>query len=211
MIDLARHLAAVHRTVERRAETGSELVHVRMRRTYNASVEDVWSAVTEPERVRRWFLPLTGDLRAGGSFQLEGNAGGDILACEAPILLRVTFGGPTSVVELRLTGVSEQTVLELDHMVPIEMAGNGAGALYAGPGWDGALLGLGLYLQGDVAQDPVAAANSVEAQEFSLGSIDAWVAVVRESGTAEEDEIAAAKQVSAAQFAPDLVGQPTGQ
>jgi uncharacterized protein YndB with AHSA1/START domain len=206
MIDIARHLSAVHREVSAQPET--ETVRVLLRRGYDAEIDDVWSALTDPERVRRWFLPLTGDLRVGGSFQLEGNAGGDILDCEPPRLLRVTFGGPTSIVELRLTSDGERdaaTVLELDHSVPLEMAGSAAGALYVGPGWDGAVMGLGLFLAGEVIEDPVAMANSLEVQEFSLESLRLWAAIARESNSATEDEIAAATEVSAQQFAPALV------
>jgi uncharacterized protein YndB with AHSA1/START domain len=206
MIDIARHLSAVHREVSAQPET--ETVRVLLRRGYDAEIDDVWSALTDPERVRRWFLPLTGDLRVGGSFQLEGNAGGDILDCEAPRLLRVTFGGPTSIVELRLTSAGDHdgaTVLELDHSVPLEMAGSAAGALYVGPGWDGAVMGLGLFLAGEVIEDPVAMANSLEVQEFSLESLRLWAAIARESNSATEDEIAAATEVSAQQFAPALV------
>ena len=206
MIDIARHLSAVHREVSAKPET--ETVRVLLRRSYDAEIDDVWSALTDPERVRRWFLPLTGDLRVGGSFQLEGNAGGDILDCEPPRLLRVTFGGPTSIVELRLTSDAERdaaTVLELDHSVPLEMAGSAAGALYVGPGWDGAVMGLGLFLAGEVIEDPVAMANSLGVQEFSLESLRLWVAIARESKSATEDEIAAATEVSAQQFAPALV------
>ena len=206
MIDIARHLSAVHREVTAKPET--ETVRVLLCRSYDAEIDDVWSAITDPERVRRWFLPLTGDLRVGGTFQLHGNAGGDILDCEPPRLLRVTFGGPTSIVELRLTSDAERdaaTVLELDHSVPLEMAGSAAGALYVGPGWDGAVMGLGLFLAGEVIEDPVAMANSLEVQEFSLESLRLWAAIARESNSATEDEIAAATEVSAQQFAPALV------
>jgi hypothetical protein len=84
------------------------------------------------------------------------------------------------------------------------MAGGAAGALFVGPGWDGALLGLGLFLRGEVVEDPVAAANSMEAQEFSKGSVDAWAEVARASGAATEEEIAGAVEMSLAQFAPDV-------
>jgi len=208
MIDIARHLSAVHREVTAKPET--ETVRVLLRRSYDAEIDDVWSALTDPERVRRWFLPLTGDLRVGGTFNLEGNAGGDILDCEAPRLLRVTFGGPTSIVELRLTSDAERdsgtsTVLELDHSVPLAMSGSAAGALYVGPGWDGAVMGLGLFLAGEPIEDPVAMANSLEVQEFSLESLRLWAAIARESNSATEDEIAAATEVSEQQFAPDLL------
>lgn len=203
MIDIAEQLEAIKRAVGKERQDTGEVVSVQMQRSYPASVDDVWAALADPERVQRWFYPITGDLRAGGSFQLEGNAGGDILECDPPRYLKVTFGMPTSIVELRLTADGETaTSLELEHTVPIEMAQSGAGALYVGPGWDGAFMALDLYLQGHMADDPVAAANSPEAIEFSKRSIDVWTTTVEDSGTATEDEIAAATQAALAQFVP---------
>ncbi len=205
MIDIASQLKAIHREVGKRPIESGEGVGVLLRRSYDAPIEDVWDAVTDPDRMKRWFLPVSGDLRVGGTFQLEGNAGGEILRCEPPRLLKVTFGGPTSLVELRLSPAGDSdTILELEHTVPIEMAGSGAGALYVGPGWDGALMALGLFLRGEVSDDPVAAANSPQGQEFSRQSVQAWATVVESSGTASTDEIAAATHMSLAQFAPDL-------
>lgn len=204
MIDIVNQLAAIYREVGLRPVEGGEGVGVLMRRSYSAPVEDVWDAVTDPERMRRWFMPVSGDLRVGGNFQLEGNASGKILGCEPPHLLRVTFGGPTSIVELRLSPDGDETVLELEHTVPLEIAQSVAGALFVGPGWDGALMGLGLYLEGDAPDDPVAAASSPEAQAFSKESVDAWTAVVESTGDATADEVAAARQMSLAQFAPDV-------
>ncbi len=54
---------------------------------------------------------------------------------------------------------------------------------------------------------PVAAAGSPQAQEFSLASVRAWTAAIENSGTATAADIAAAVEVSTAQFAPDLAGQ----
>jgi uncharacterized protein YndB with AHSA1/START domain len=207
MIDIAHQLKAIHREVGRRPAESGEVVGVVLRRSYDASVEDVWDAVTDPDRLKRWFLPISGDLRVGGTFQLEGNAGGEILECEPPHRLKVTFGGPTSLVELRLSpGEAGDTTLELEHTVPIEMAGSGAGALFVGPGWDGALMALGLFFAGEAPEDPVAAANSPQVQEFSRQSVQAWVVAIESSGTAGPDEIAAATQMSLAQFAPDAAG-----
>ena len=95
--------------------------------------------------------------------------------------------------------------MTLEHRVPLAMAGSGAGAFYVGPGWDGALLALALYVDGIVAEDPVAAANSMESQQFCASSIDAWQAVVEASGTADREAIAAGREVALAQFSPDLV------
>jgi uncharacterized protein YndB with AHSA1/START domain len=206
MIDIASQINAIHRTVELLppADGSGERVRVLLRRGYDAPIGDIWDAVTQPERIKRWFMPVSGELRVGGSFQLEGNAGGEILACEPPRLLRVTFGGPTSLVEVRLTAQGENgAMLELEHIVPIEMAQSGAGALYIGPGWDGALLGLDLFLRGEAVGDPFAAASSSVAQEFSRRSAHAWAAVVQDSGTATAEQLAAALEISLAQFAPD--------
>ena len=207
MIDIASQLNAIHRQVEQQlpADGSGERVSVLLRRGYDAPIDDVWDAVTQPDRIKRWLMPISGELRVGGSFQLEGNAGGEILTCEPPRLLKVTFGAPTSIVEVRLTPDGDgDTVLELEHTVPIEIAQSGAGALYVGPGWDGALLGLGLFLGGEAVGDPVAAANSPEAQAFSKQSVHAWAEVVRDSGTATAEQLAGATEVSLAQFAPDL-------
>jgi uncharacterized protein YndB with AHSA1/START domain len=200
MIDIVDELEAIHR----RVTAGEDTVAVLLKRTCDAAVEDVWDAVTDPERLRRWFLPVSGDLQVGGKYQLEGNAGGEILVCDAPRLLRVTFGGETSIVELRLAPLDEErTALELEHTVPIEMAGSGAGALYVGPGWDLALFAIGQYCAGVVAENPVEAGNSPEGRELARRSVLAWQAVVEESGTATPDEITAALEMSMAQFAPE--------
>lgn len=54
---------------------------VRLRRIYDAPIDDIWDALTDPERIGRWFLPISGDFRLGGRYQFEGNAGGEIRAC----------------------------------------------------------------------------------------------------------------------------------
>lgn len=43
----------------------------------------MWDACTDPERIPRWFLPISGDLRLNGRYQLEGNAGGAITEAAA--------------------------------------------------------------------------------------------------------------------------------
>jgi uncharacterized protein YndB with AHSA1/START domain len=205
MIDIVNQLNAIQRQVSRRPVDDTEEVSVLLTRHYDAAIDDVWHAITDPDRIKRWLMPISGDLRVGGKFQLEGNAGGEILQCEPPRLLKVTFGGETSIVEVRLSADSdERTTFELEHTVPIELAGGGAGALYVGPGWDGALMGLGRFLSGKAVDDPVKEANSPEVQEFSKGSVHAWAAEVERSKTATADELASAVEVSLAQFAPDL-------
>ncbi|WAS97819.1 SRPBCC domain-containing protein [Nannocystis punicea] len=210
MLDIVRQISAIHRDVAHRTTAaGGQGISVLLRRTYDTTPADVWDAITNPERVKRWFTLLTGDLREGGKFQLKGNASGDILRCDPPRLLKLTYGGETSIVEVRLSpGDGDTTNLEVEHNVPIEMAGSGAGSLFVGPGWDGGLLGLDLYLRGQAPEDLTAAANSPEVQEFSRQSAHAWAAAVAASGTATADEIAGALQASLGHFAPDVRESP---
>lgn len=205
MIDLDDQIASIERAVVKRTVGDEEGISVVLRRTFAAPLAAVWAALTEPERVKRWFLPVSGDLRVGGSFQTEGNAGGEILRCDAPRALDLTWGGPTSVIELRLEGADGGATLNFAHTVPLAMAGSGAGALFVGPGWDGALLALGLYLAGQGSDDPAAAANSPEAQAFTRRSFDAWVATIERSGTATAEELAGMSEAMQAQWARETV------
>lgn len=206
MIDIVNEVNASRREVARRSGDDGEIVSILIRRSYPATIEDVWDAVTDPDRLRRWFLPVTGDLHVGGKFQAEGNAGGEILRCESPRLLRVTWGGPTSLVELRLAAAeNDETALQLEHTVPVELAGSGAGALFVGPGWDIAILGLGLFLRGETVDDPVAWENTLEVQNFSHQGIRSWAAAVEASGTATAEEIAGGVEMARSQFTPGLI------
>lgn len=198
MFDMIEELAAIHRNVAVNGSSGT--VSVTVSRTYTADAGDVWDAVTNPERIPRWFYPISGDLKAGGTFQLEGNAGGDIRECNKPAHLQVTFGGPESIVDVRLSEEGGRTTLELTHSVPVAMAGSGAGALFVGPGWDGALLGLSIHLAGELVGDPQEAANSPEVIEFNRGSIARWKVAIESSGTAGAEEIAGAHQAAIAQY-----------
>jgi hypothetical protein len=105
-------MTGTHREIGRRRMAAGEARTVLIRRRYHAPIQDVWEACTDPERLNRWFLPVSGDLRAGGRFRLEGNAGGEVLRCEPPRLLTVTwvYGDlPADEVELRLSAAPTAT------------------------------------------------------------------------------------------------------
>jgi len=202
VIDILEHINAVQREVSRTGET----VTVLMRRSYRAEPAEVWDALTDPERMRRWFMPVSGDLKVGGSFQLEGNAGGDILECDPPKRFKVTFGGPTSLLELRLLpGADSSTELELEHSMGEAPAPGGSGALWVGPGWDGGLLGLALYVTGEppADADPVELATSPEVVDYNEQSVRAWIEAIRASGTTTEEDLLSAAKISLSQYAPD--------
>src|SRR4051795_10318042 len=69
--DVLEELAATAREVARRGTGDDELIAVALRREYPVEVEDVWEALTDPQRVARWFGPVSGDLRKGGAFRVE--------------------------------------------------------------------------------------------------------------------------------------------
>jgi uncharacterized protein YndB with AHSA1/START domain len=211
MIDIVREIDAVAREVGSGRIPAGEGRSIRLRRTFDAPIDDVWDALTNPERVSRWFLPISGDYRIGGRYQLEGNAGGKILACEGPNRLRVTWvygddvePADVSEVEVRLSPESEdRTVFELEHtaVVPDDRwAEYGPGAV--GVGWDGAVLGLSLHLQGGSIEDPEAWQLSDEARSFYRRSSEAWGAANGASG-ADPAAVARAVANTTKFYAPD--------
>ena len=103
-IDINEHISAVRRQVGTRTLEAGEARVVTLTRTYGAPVDDVWDACTSVERIPRWFLPITGDLRVGGRYQLQGNAGGVVERCDPPRSFAATweFGGDVSTIEVRL-------------------------------------------------------------------------------------------------------------
>ncbi|WP_405513519.1 SRPBCC family protein [Streptomyces canus] len=194
MSEIADEINRMHRRVAtRQVETG-EARTVLLRRTYDAEIADVWDAVTSPERIARWFMPVSGELKVGGRYQLEGNAGGEILECVEPERLRVSWlYGPDpgfSEVEVRLTPESgERTVLELEHVavVPDEFWDQfGPGAV--GVGWDLGLYGLALHLAGGGLSKEEAATwhTTPEGSAFITGSSEGWGEAYAASGADQE-------------------------
>jgi uncharacterized protein YndB with AHSA1/START domain len=176
------------REVRRRRIAAGEARTALLRRRYQAPIQDVWDACTDPERINRWLLPVTGELRAGGTFSLEGNAHGEILRCEPPRLLAVTWvygDRPADEVELRLSpGADGETVLELEHASVCETAPDGVSdAIFGvGLGWEPALYALDLYLRGELP-DTLAAEwrdgePPPEVVELVTQAGQAWTALV---------------------------------
>jgi len=68
---------------------------VRIEDRYDTDIGDLWSALTDPRRLARWYGQVEGDLRPGGEFRLylesDGWDGtGRVEACEPPRQLLVT-------------------------------------------------------------------------------------------------------------------------
>jgi uncharacterized protein YndB with AHSA1/START domain len=211
MIDIAREIEAVHRGVADRTVPAGDAKAVILEREYDAPIEDVWDALTNPERIGRWFLPISGDYRLGGSYQFEGNAGGQIRECDQPNRLKVTWVyGPVqsdadiSEVEVRLMSVGDNRtrfVLEHTAVVPEEFwAMYGPGAV--GVGWEGGFLGLALHLTGGSVGDSQAWQVSDEGREFNTRSSEAWGEAYRAYG-ADSQAVATAVANTTTFYAPD--------
>jgi uncharacterized protein YndB with AHSA1/START domain len=128
-------------------------------RTYPTTVEDLWDACTNPDRLRRWYVPVTGDLRVGGTFAQVHMGSGTILACEAPHLLKVSLGRGADEIEVRLCAGPEEgtATLELQHATTLdahEIGGQVYDAIFCmGGGYYPRLLALDLHLRGTLPED----------------------------------------------------------
>lgn len=199
-IDVIRYIGAVTRQVGCRDHNGRPARVVVASCAYDTTIDDVWDAITNAERIPRWFLPISGELRLGGRYQLQGNASGQITSCEPPRSLAVTweFGGQVSWVYVRLTELSDGgTRLQLEHIahVPDDFWNQyGPGAV--GVGWDLAIMGLGRHLATDRAADPKDVTTwlaSEEGKDFVGRSSDQWGNASIAAGT---DETAAGDAAS---------------
>ncbi len=215
MPDYAADLHLVSRTVRAGTLPAGPASVVTLVRGYPQAPAEVWDAVTNPDRIGQWFLPISGDLRPGGAYQMEGNAGGEIRACEPSSRLQVTwiFGEPpseldSSLVELRLEpAVDGGTQLTLDHaaaLIPAQMWDRyGPGAV--GVGWDTALLGLAMHLRGEDRGHPDELMTSPAMRAFMTGSSEAWGLAYAASG-ADPDAVARAVAGTTAAYVPPPEG-----
>ncbi len=178
-MDFAGHLGAVDRSVADLEMDGKPARAVILSRSYDTDIEDLWDALTNAERIPRWFLPIEGDLRAGGRFQFTGNAGGEITACDKPDRLAATWEmqGDVSWVEVRLESEgAETTRFTLTHTALVSPFWDQFGPGAVGAGWDGGLLGMALYLSAPDAprMDENAFAGTEEGKAFFRQSAAAW-------------------------------------
>ena len=194
------HLARMDRRVTTGTRDGQETVLVIAGRTYPTTALDLWGALTSAERLSRWFLPVSGDLRLGGRYQFEGNAGGTIQECVEPELIKATweFGGGVSWLTLRLIPQADGTRLELEHEAhPMPGFADVYGPGAVGVGWDGGFLGLSIHLCDPSAAKPPEADPawplSPEGKAFYGASAAAWGEADAASGTPADDARARAE------------------
>ncbi len=133
---------------------------VRIEDRYDTGIDDLWSAISDPDRLARWFGEVDGELSQRGEFRLHiadaGERTGHVEACEPPQRLVVTTretdesyrrgqGVPPfdAVWEITLTADGDQTILVIEVKgMPLDKI-----AFY-GAGWQIHAEDLAAYLAG---------------------------------------------------------------
>jgi uncharacterized protein YndB with AHSA1/START domain len=158
---------------------------VRIEDRYNTGIDDLWSALTDPGRLARWYGQVAGDLRPGGEFHLyiesdDWHGTGRVEACEPPGRLRVSSretdesyqrgqGVPPydEAIEATLTADGGQTILVIEiRGMPLDTI-----AFY-GAGWQIHAENLATYLAGRERGDTQARwADLVPAYQHLAASI----------------------------------------
>jgi uncharacterized protein YndB with AHSA1/START domain len=182
-MDFSKTSGATFREVGEGERDGRPTRIVRASRTYPTSQDDLWSALTQKERVCRWFAEVSGDLRPGGRFSITGNADGDITACEPPRVLALTweFGGNVSWVTVTVEEAENGALLTLQHEMPTDEKSEAVWAEYGpgatGVGWEMAIFGLDAHFSSDgqpLLNAAAAWAESVEGKETLRSWAHAW-------------------------------------
>jgi uncharacterized protein YndB with AHSA1/START domain len=141
---------------------------VRIEDRLDIDVHDLWSALTDPARLSRWYGQVEGDLHVDGEFRLfvdssQWDGTGRVEACEPPYRVVVAtretdeswqqgrgvqpFG---NTIEATLTSDGDHTTVVIEvRGIPIEMI-----AFY-GAGWQIHAEGLAAYLDGRLPNDDV--------------------------------------------------------
>lgn len=169
-----------------RSEDGSGIVRVEER--FDAEIDNVWSAITDPRQLSRWHSSVEGDLRPGGEFRIYVEADdwegtGRVQVCERLRRLVVTTresdeswrkgqGAPPfdATVEATLATIDgDGTSLTVEiHGVPLDLIA------FFGVGWQIHVENLTAYLEGRERED-------TEARWDEL--VPAYQALARDLGT----------------------------
>ena len=203
-LDVDAQIGAVTRGLETRDREGRRTLVSVISQRYDTTVEDLWQACTSTERLPRWFAPVTGDLRPGGTYRIEGNASGTIQTCAPPRSFDATweFEGDVSWIAARIDPDGEGARLTLEHTTDAEKVEAfwerfGPGA--TGVGWDLAFIGLAAHLSTDI-DAPVEAdgwESTDQGRRFITDSSAAWAEAGITSGTPRDQAEAARDRTTA--------------
>ena len=197
-------IEAVDRALATGSRDGQETKSVILTQTYPVPVADLWDACTDAERISHWLMPVTGDLREGGQYQLHGNAGGTIEECVPQDRIRLTweFGGMgVSWVVATFSPDGDGSRIRVEHIAHVDERWPEFGPGAVGIGWDMMLFGLSMHLTTGEHLDDAQALEwqmSAEGLEFMKRSVAAWTEAQIASGEDSAAAEAAAQRCLAA-------------
>lgn len=202
-IDVEKSLGEVTRTVSKLLQKeGKQVRNVMLERSYNTTADDLWDVVTNPERLERFFAPVTGELKLGGRYQIEGNAEGTITECVPLKCFAATweFGDDLSWIEIRIAPDGDtRSRLTLTHTCPINAHWEKFGSGAVGIGWDLTLVGLNAYLSDNTFDRSAGHAFMIsnEGKAFMIGASEAWGRAAVAAGEIPAQAEAATKRTTA--------------
>jgi len=104
---------------------------VRIEERFDTGIDELWSSLTDAERLARWYGTVDGDLRAGGEFRASLHASGwegtgRVEACEPPRRFVVVSKDPDEPhehsTEVSLAGEGDETLLVVEQIgLPLEL------------------------------------------------------------------------------------------
>ncbi len=185
----------VTRRVEMRKIDSKEACATILESVYDTDIADMWDALTNKERLPRWFAPVEGEFRLGGRYQIKGNAGGEITKCIDKKRFDLTweYGGDTSWLSVMIRQDGDKVWLCVEHLAytgseHFETYGPGA----TGVGWDLALLGFSVYLKTGMSANDADLMNSPELKEIIPLCAKEWGQAAIAAGYDKDNAILAA-------------------
>ena len=199
--DAEQHLAEVDRSVTFLERDGQRASAVTLSRVIATNIENLWDAVTNAQRIPRWFAPVSGELELGGRYQIEGNAGGAITACQRLSHFSLTweFAGDVSWLDAHLIEEEAGVRITLTHTAHLSPHWDTYGPGAVGVGWEMGLLGLTIHVSEPDAPkvDEAAFAASRDGRAFIAGSSEGWARAAVAAGTDAETAAASARRTTA--------------
>lgn len=204
-----RHRAMIARECGRGEKAGGPVRRVTL---YVVAADhlpsEVWDAIARPERLARWFAPVSGELRVGGRFRVAGfsvagEAAGAILACEPARRLELEWeaAGEIGWVDIALSHYGGGGArLTFTHSVRETERWRAFGPAGIGVGWDLASYALvGHLARPGVDIDLRTLAALPESRRLLASCAESWGRLAIEAG--EDPDAARAAATAAALYA----------
>ena len=122
-------------------------------RRFPQPIDEVWDAITDPERIARWIAPTTYEPKAGSPLVIDfgdGNtSSGEVTTFDPPHVFEYTSrvdarGGPHGLIRFELREEGDTTVFVLTHTRQ-----SAFDVQRTAPGWHACVDVLGAYLTGE--------------------------------------------------------------